>query len=323
MSSPRILLPQEFRDRPFALADALHAGVTRGRLAGTDLEIPFRGVRTPSGWRRDGIRNAALAYAPRLRARQAFGGVSAAALWGLPLPFSIERSGRVELAVPRGRNRPRVSGVNVRTIRTELWHIEGINGFPVTSPSLTVQMLARVLPPRDLAVVVDALRSVSSNYLGIAQGVRRPLASSDELDLAVASSKWMHGAANLRDAISFGRDGVESPRETHLRWAIVRIGRLPEPEINAAVWSGGRRLGRPDMSYPLARLGLEYEGDEHRVDRERWQRDIARVENFTDAGWRIMRVTNRDLSPDPWPLLRRIAARLRTFDVPLGGYVDR
>ena len=41
---------------------------------------------------------------------------------------------------------------------------------------------------------------------------------------------------------------------------------------------------------------VEYEGDRHRADRQRWLSDIARIQLLEDAGWRVIRITALDLS---------------------------
>ncbi|NQX36608.1 hypothetical protein [Herbiconiux sp. VKM Ac-2851] len=44
----RIDLPPHLTSRPFALGEALSAGVGESRLLGSDLDVPFRGVRAPA-----------------------------------------------------------------------------------------------------------------------------------------------------------------------------------------------------------------------------------------------------------------------------------
>lgn len=105
--------------------------------------------------------------------------------------------------------------------------------------------------------------------------------------------------------------------ETLARWALLHIGGLPEPSINEAAYGNGRKLGTPDMSYRSAALGIEYEGDGHRTNRLQWRSDITRTEIFAANGWRLMRITDADLFPDPWPFLHRVAAHLQRAGVPL------
>ncbi|MGO2112439.1 MAG: hypothetical protein ACTH31_12580 [Pseudoclavibacter sp.] len=319
MTRRRIDLPDEFHHRPFAVARAAASGVRRGRLEGDDLRQPFRGARVPADWDLSTAEGVARAYAPLLRDGQALGGVSAAALWGLPLPDEFDRGARVQVIVRAGRSRPTGECVDARTVTADRWDIVTIDGIPVASPTLTLLTLARDLRVHDLAAVADALRADSDHYESIAHHVL-PLSDASALEALAAGSSRVHGAATLREAIEFSRDGVESPLETLLRWALVKIGRLPEPLVNVEARAGRRKLGTPDLSYPAAKLGIEYEGDGHRTDRAQWGRDIRRVERFADAGWHLMRVSSADLFPDPSLMLARIARRLQGFDVPLGGF---
>jgi hypothetical protein len=85
-------------------------------------------------------------------------------------------------------------------------------------------------------------------------------------------------------------------QETRARLFFGEIG-LPEPVLNADVISSeGLWLGRVDFLWREARVIVEYEGDQHRTDRRQWQHDITRVRDLEDDGWRVVRITSRDLS---------------------------
>ena len=51
---------------------------------------------------------------------------------------------------------------------------------------------------------------------------------------------------------------------------------------------------------------FEYEGDGHRTDRDQWLDDIDRRELFEDAGFRVVRVTTRDVFSVRSVLARRV-----------------
>jgi hypothetical protein len=57
----------------------------------------------------------------------------------------------------------------------------------------------------------------------------------------------------------------------------------------------GQRWRHPSGEHRDHLLSIEYEGDEHRTDPQRFRRDIARRERLADAGWRTIRVTEADL----------------------------
>jgi very-short-patch-repair endonuclease len=52
---------------------------------------------------------------------------------------------------------------------------------------------------------------------------------------------------------------------------------------------------QPPMTFATTvayRLIIEYEGDQHRTDRNQWNRDIDRQEDFTRGRWTLIRVTS-------------------------------
>jgi hypothetical protein len=81
-------------------------------------------------------------------------------------------------------------------------------------------------------------------------------------------------------------DGRSRSRpESHLRCAVRDAG-LPAPAVNAAIHdSDGQWLAEPDLSYPQARLALEYNGALH-ADPQRMRRDITRgIDVVERGGW--------------------------------------
>ena len=74
--------------------------------------------------------------------------------------------------------------------------------------------------------------------------------------------------------------------------------------------AAGRVIARVDLSWPQFRVCIEYEGDIHRTDRQRFRSDITRRERIEDAEWRVIRVTDDDLKDGGRELLRRVRATL-------------
>lgn len=70
----------------------------------------------------------------------------------------------------------------------------------------------------------------------------------------------------------------------------------------------GRLVLHPDLSLPSRRIAFEYEGDGHRVDARQWHLDIERRELLEAEGWRVMRVTARDLFHDRGAFVERVHA---------------
>ncbi|MBF4576965.1 hypothetical protein [Frondihabitans sp. VKM Ac-2883] len=78
-------------------------------------------------------------------------------------------------------------------------------------------------------------------------------------------------------------------------WRLCRDAeeRAPGRTLYAA---DGSYLGRPDLAYRDRKIGIEYEGDYHRVSASTFRSDIARRERFADEGWRTLRITGDDLA---------------------------
>jgi very-short-patch-repair endonuclease len=95
--------------------------------------------------------------------------------------------------------------------------------------------------------------------------------------------------------------------ETRLRLLLVRAG-LPAPCVNRDVVEDGAWLARPDLSYPLQRIAIEYEGDHHRTDRRQWKRDKARRRLLEDHGWLVIEVIDDDVYKTPELTVARVRA---------------
>jgi hypothetical protein len=120
--------------------------------------------------------------------------------------------------------------------------------------------------------------------------VRRRLTTPAKL-LAYARDLVGPSSAATRRAASLVRNKVDSVRETRLRLMLVLAG-LPEPQCNIALGSDERFIGTVDLVYQLYKLILEYEGDQHRTDKQQWNIDIGRYDEFTGEGWSVIRVTS-------------------------------
>lgn len=317
MSRP--FLPAELGPH-FRVGDALRAGLTRARLRHPSFRRPFHGVRSldpnvSSSWSTPilGARGAneeahiyrALAYSAVAATGVFFSHVTAAVLWGLPLPASLVRTESIDVSVWAPGRAPRGRGVRGHQAHEKLTHVRRhpATGLLVTSPATTWAALAAVLPDvRDVVAVGDAaVRSWR---------VTAPLAELHELAAAAEAGRRV-GVVRLRKALPQIRTRSASRPETHLRLVVVDDG-LPEPELNFEVVEAGMYLAALDLAYPELKIGLEYEGEHHLLDPEQWALDIARYERLAAAGWIIIRVTKRQLFHDPAEVVARVRRAFAT-----------
>jgi len=107
--------------------------------------------------------------------------------------------------------------------------------------------------------------------------IRRRRTSLPRLQMAVQEHSG-RGVVAARTAVELVRERVDSPRETWLRLCLVLAG-LPTPECNLIIGDEQGPMGRVDLVYVAYKLIIEYEGDQHRTDRNQWNRDIDRQED--------------------------------------------
>lgn len=76
--------------------------------------------------------------------------------------------------------------------------------------------------------------------------------------------------------------------ETRVRLIIVAAG-LPEPLVNDPAQDDyGGWLARVDLIYPQVKVGIEFQGDHHRTDRQQWRDDLVRMRTLQDDGWMVL-----------------------------------
>jgi hypothetical protein len=293
----RSALPGELRGLAIRTVEGDEYGLPRSRLRRADVAHPFHGV-SALDVDLSTVIGRCTSFEPLLLAGQFFSHVTAALLFGAPLPVGSD-VGSLDVAVLDPRTPPRGRGVTahrVTGVEVVLRH-----GLPTVSPADAWCELALLLRPADLIAVGDHL--VTGRRTG---STRAPaLASIQDLRDAVRRHRGKRGSRVLGWAVERVRSGVDSRPETLLRLLLVEAG-LPEPELGIEVDVGGGLMLHPDLAYPTWKVTFEYEGDGHRTDRKLWRRDIERRELFEAAGWRVIRVTGDDIVGAPDVFLRRV-----------------
>lgn len=280
-------------------------GVPASRLRAGDLRRPFHGVRATTGEDAVGedlLLARAAQYAHRMTEHEFFSHVTAALLWGAPLPSALVRDARVETAVQWPRRAPATDGVRGHALRPELVQVvtHPGTGWRVASPASTWAMLgSRFRWIEDAVVAADALVRVPMHPAD-----PPALTTIEQLAAAVKAGRRIGGAL-LQAAIPLVHVRSRSRPETLLRLLVTRPG-VPTPEVNVDVYHRGEWLAQVDLGFPSERVLLEYEGGHHLTDPTQWAADIRRFDRLTEAGWRVIRVTKDDLFEHPQALLARI-----------------
>ncbi len=288
-------LPPQLNVHGFAVADAYAAGVSRRRLRAADLRAPFHGVR--AGRIPDDTRALAQAYAAGLRHSDAFSHGTALELVGVAVP--PRSTSDLHVTSMGGAQRARGRGVRGHEAATGSVRLGLVAGLPTVHPVDAWCQLGSSLTTRELVAVGDAL-------------VRRvdPIATLDELAVAVRRWAPRRGVRSLREALPLVRERTDSRQETELRLDAAEAG-LPEPEVNGIIVDDdGRFVAYGDLVYREYRTVLEYDGEQHRVDDVQFARDVGRLDDLARLGWRVIRVTKQHRGPGRGGRLARLREAL-------------
>jgi hypothetical protein len=278
----------------FTVRAALAGGATPGRLRSTRLAAPFHGVRSTT--EPFDTHTRCRAYASKMRPDAVFTSVTAARLWGMPLPLWV-RDDVVHVATAHGTARPGGRGVNGTQFMPGSVRSLGLAGLHVLSPEDTWASLASVLGLADLVAAGDFL--VTPQFASNAA----PPASISDL-ARVAARRRLRGRSLADRAAGLVRVGPLSRPESLTRMLAV-TGGVPEPECNYRV----SPLLMFDLGWPEFRFGLDYHGASHRSARQH-AKDVARGDLAREHGWDAMQVGATDLFDAPFDLLARLRSRL-------------
>ena len=212
-------LPPWMQGVAFTNAQGRAVGLTDAELRRSELIRPFHGVRVggTAGRIDGGLIDRCSDLRVVLPPGALFSHLTAARLWGMPLPNWIVND---HLHVLSGGAIPvRRAGV-IGWVRGDGVGQRLVHGLPVTAPADTWAMLATMSAARGgrltrewLVAIGDFLVSGRRTRWG-----REPaLASLDELAAVVTVHGSRRGAASLAWALSRVRHPVDSPRESLLR----------------------------------------------------------------------------------------------------------
>lgn len=239
--------PHELTRRPFLGTDVIARGLlTRRQLSTERWRRLLPDVYVWQGLEIDHwVRCAAAGLF--LRGRGAISGRDAATLMGADI---LRPNAPIEVTVPRPTRFRTPEGLKVVRSPLPAGDTVAWAGIRLTSAGRTAFDLARRLDLREAVVGVDAM---------LAKGL---LAKSD---LAVSAGRrpgWP-GVPQMRIVLLLCDAKAESPQESRLRLMLV-AGDLPWPVTQYEVFDAGRFVARLDLAYPDRRLGVEYDGDQHR-----------------------------------------------------------
>jgi very-short-patch-repair endonuclease len=200
---------------------------------------------------------------------------------------ALRPANHVRVDVTTTANRSSRSGIRVhRTRSLDAEDITTVHGIPVTTVARTLVDLAGVVPRDHLARAVK-------------EAERRGVFDLAAVQAAMARTRGRTGSGHraLRAAIeehaALGLSATRSPLEAaFLR--LVRDADLPIPASNATI--EGIEV---DAVWRAQRIAVELDGWADHHDRQAFERDRERDATLTAAGWRVLRLTHRQVTRRP------------------------
>lgn len=235
------------------------------------------------------------------------GGIAAAQLWNI----TRRRDNVVTVVTPQPR-RAHV-GVDVTTSRELDRYRSRFDGIPVLAPVVVVAHLSGILTAPDLVNVMH-------------EAAFRNLFDPRDMATYLDAHPRARGTATCRDALARFEAGEAGTRSSLEQRAARRMlaSRLPLPRFNVTISAGGVPV-EVDMLWPDSRVCVEVDGPGHDRPGTR-ATDDARDGLLTEAGYRVIRITAREIAGRPEPWIARIRAALGTRStkpVAENGFVTR
>src|SRR3954447_19893792 len=202
---------------------------------------------------------------------------SAAELWGLR---QTSRA-RIEVSVPR--NRRSTGRLEVHCVEMEPDEVSLEGAIRVTTPARTLFDLAAVVAPAQLEAAFN-----EAEY--------RRLTSPVSLDALLARYPRRRGNQAIRRVLDNHRKNGETRTRSDLErffLSLLDAHGLPRPRINR-----NTEHGELDATWPEHRLSVEVDGWAAHGTRRAFEDDRARDRALVVAGWRVIRLTWRQLETD-------------------------
>jgi hypothetical protein len=121
--------------------------------------------------------------------------------------------------------------------------------------------------------------------------------AADEVRRHAARHRGARGLRQLEAALELYDASAASPKETWLRLLLIGAG-FPRPQTQIPVVGESGRQYYLDMGWEDVMVAVEYDGDQHRVDRPQFVKDIQRLEDLRDLGWIVIRVVAENTPSD-------------------------
>ena len=187
--------------------------------------------------------------------------------------------------------RTAATGITTHTAQLHPRDITRRHGIPVTTAARTLLDLAATEPTAELERALNEARILR-------------LVSDPSLNEQFSRYPRHRGTAALTKIIQADRGFTRSKAERMTR-ALIRKARLPEPETNVKI--EGYEV---DLVWRAHRLIVEFDSWTFHSMRSSFEEDRRRDQQLTATGWRVIRITWRQLTGEPEAVVAVISAAL-------------
>jgi very-short-patch-repair endonuclease len=293
-----VVRADEAEPRVLGLARRQHGVVSWSQLAGAGVSARWVDLRLARGWLRRLHRGVYLVgpleteHSRAMAATLAAGPgalvshYAAAVLWGLRPPAD----GPIDVTVPGRKTRCRPG---IRTHNGDLHPADATlrHGIPVTSAARALLDLAATAATKDVDLALNEAH------------VQRRV-SSHSLTEQFSRYPRHRGTAALREAQRTEPKLTRSEAERRAM-GLIRKARLPKPETNVRI--AGYEV---DLVWREQRLVVEIDGFAFHSSRRSFERDRRKDRELQARGYRVMRITWRELVEEPEAVVAALAAAL-------------
>ena len=208
------------------------------------------------------------------------------ALWAQGVDLGSAPS-PVELAVPRGLQLRKRTGVRIRSMECGDADVVQLEGRLALSPARAVVDIARFEGLVEGVAIADA-------------ALRAGVTSAPLIEGALARAHGLRGVVAARSIVDHLEPRSESLMESRVRMTLVRGG-IPRPEAQVDFYDGWAHVGRADLF--LDGVVFEYDGFEVHDRRKAFARDRQRANGLTAGGLVVVRFTSDDYYNRPRSLI--------------------
>ena len=213
---------------------------------------------------------------------------TATALWGMTEP---DAAVTVTLVAHDAHRRPEIA-----IHRAQALHPADLclhQGLPVTAPGRSI-------------IDYAARASGAEVEQAMAQARVQRLLRPGELEAALGRAPHRKGTAAVRALLATERDPAFTRRELERRFlALIRGAQLPAPRVNARLHGF-----EVDFLWPEQRLVVETDGGQFHAHPRAFETDRRRDQILVAHGYRVIRVTWRQLLQEPLAVIARLTMAL-------------